>query len=381
MRLLRSARRLVIFPARPFRRAILGPACESTFAGSRERPGGLRREEEPGISDDAHARSGTVLRPAAHSEWGLLVAVVPALLSVVTVELLVGPEVVEMLAGRLAQGVDPQPRFARGMIMMSALTICYVALCMALLAYYCNGVAASALPARRRRRVAVAGIAAWVGFHAVLAGLSVFDLQMYSIAYDLIIRVYQEAGGPVASAMTGDVGLPGVSRHLLSILFPVAFGVAAVCAGCCHAAAIVEGARGEDQRERGRAAREAADRLFHGLVAMSALLVASTLLLTLYFRLPQTLYGAGEAASTVGAEFLDFANVASMFWGVVMTLTLVAVYAPHAMALRSLAPVPLDQLLRKGDEGSATYLGLVKKAEVFASALAPLLAALTTQLL
>lgn len=119
-----------------------------------------------------------MLRPAGHSEWRLLVAVVPALLAVVTVELLVGPEVVELLAGRLAQGVDPQPRFARGMIMMSALTICYVALCMALLAYYCNGVAASALPARRRRRVAVAGIAAWVGFHAVLAGLSVFDFAV-----------------------------------------------------------------------------------------------------------------------------------------------------------------------------------------------------------
>ena len=322
-----------------------------------------------------------MLRPAAHSEWGLLVAVVPALLSVVTVELLVGPEVVEMLAGRLAQGVDPQPRFARGMIMMSALTICYVALCMALLAYYCSGVASSALPGRRRRRVAVAGIAAWVGFHAVLAGLSVFDLQLYSIAYGLIMRVYQEAGGPVASAMTGDVGLPGVSRHLLSILFPVAFGVAAVCAGCCHAAAIVEGARGEDQRERGQAARDAADRLFHGLIAMSALLVGSTLLLALYFRLPQALYGADEAALAVGAEYVDFANVAGMFWGIVMTLTLVAVYAPHAMALRSLAPGALDQLLQKGAEGGAFYSGLLKKSEVVVSALAPLLAALTTQLL
>lgn len=75
------------------------------------------------------------------------------------------------------------------------------------------------------------------------------------------------------------------------------FGVAAVCAGSCHAAAIVEAARAGDEGDRGQAARDAADRLVHSLVAMSALLVGSTLLLTLYLRLTQALYAAGEAAS------------------------------------------------------------------------------------
>ena len=318
---------------------------------------------------------------AGHSEWRLVVGVVPALLAVVTVELLVGPEIVELLVGRLVEGVDAEPRFARGMIMMAALTVCYVALCLALLAYYCSGVAASDLPADRKRRLAAAGIVAWIGFHGVLAGFAVVDLQLYSIAYESIVRIYQEAGGPVATAMTGDAGLPGVSRHLISILLPVAFGVAAVCAGSCHAAAIVEGAGGTDQGDGGQAARDAADRLVHSLVAMSVLLVGSTLLLTLYFRLPQALYGAGEAAAPAGVEYLNFANVVSIFWGTVMTLTLVAVYAPHALALRSHAPVPLGELLQKGAESSAVYSGLARKAEVVVSALAPLLAALTTQLL
>ena len=321
---------------------------------------------------------------AGHSEWKLLVGVVPAALAVVTVEVLVGPEVVELLVDQLLQGVDAQPRFARGMIMMSALTVSYVALCLALLAYYCGGVGASPLPADRKRRLAVAGIGAWIGFHAVLAGLAVVDLQLYSIAYDSIVRIYQQAGGPVAAAMTGDVGPLGVSRHLVSILLPVAFGVAAVCAGSCHAAAIVEGAREGDEGDegaRGQSARDAADRLVHSLMAMSALLVGSTLLLTLYFRLPQALYLAGEAAPPGGAEYVDFANVVSIFWGIVMTLTLVAVYAPHAVALRSHAPVPLGELLQQGAESGALYSGLAKRAEVVVSALAPLLAALTTQLL
>ena len=318
---------------------------------------------------------------AGQSEWRLLIGVVPALLAVVTVEVLVGPEVVELLVGQLVQGVDAQPRFARGMIMMSALTVCYVALCLALLAFYCSGVGGSPLPADRKRRLAVAGIAMWLGFHAVLAGLGAVDLQLYSIAYDSIVRIYEQAGGPVAAAMTAGVGPLGVSRHVISILLPVAFGVAAVCAGSCHAAAIVEGARGGDGVDRGQAAREAADRLVHSLMAMSALLVGSTLLLTLYFRLPQALYPAGEAAPPGGAEYVDFANVVSIFWGIVMTLTLVAVYAPHAVALRSQAPVPLDELLQQGAESGAFYSGLAKRAEVVVSALAPLLAALTTQLL
>ena len=318
---------------------------------------------------------------AGHSEWRLLVGVVPALLAVVTVELLVGPEVVELLVGQLVQGVDAEPRFARGMIMMSALTVSYVALCLALLAYYCSAVGASPLPAGRKRRLAVAGIAAWLGFHAALAGLGVVDLQLYSIAYDSIVRIYEQAGGPVAAAMIGEVGPLGVSRHLISILLPVAFGIAAVCAGSCHAAAIVEGAGGGDHGDRGQAARDAADRLVHSLMAMSALLVGSTLLLTLYFRLPQALYGTGEAAAAGGAEYVDFANVLSIFWGIVMTLTLVAVYAPHAVALRSHAPVPLGELLQQGAESGALYSGMAKKAEVIVSALAPLLAALTTQLL
>ena len=103
-------------------------------------------------------------------------------------------------------------------------------------------------------------------------------------------------------------------------------------------------------------------------MAMSALLVGSTLLLTLYFRLPQALYGAGEPAAAGGAEYVDFANVVSIFWGIVMTLTLVAVYAPHAVALRSHAPAAAGRapaaggrerrsLLGHGEEGRGHRLG------------------------
>ena len=131
-----------------------------------------------------------------------------------------------------------------------------------------------------------------------------------------------------------------------------------MCAGSCHAIAIVHEAKSGQTRPE-----EAVIRLLHGFMAMSGLLVASTLLLTLSFRLPAALYGTGEVAEARIAEYLGFANVLSVFWGAVFTLTLVAVYAPHALALQSLSGIPLGQFLGRGirnrlfREGRATEDG------------------------
>ena len=75
------------------------------------------------------------------------------------------------------------------------------------------------------------------------------------------------------------------------------------------------------------------------------------------------------------------ANTVSVFWGVVFTLTLVAVYAPHVLALRFLSEVSLRQMLNKGLESGLRNQSWVKKAEVAVSTLAPLLAALTADLM
>ena len=67
--------------------------------------------------------------------------------------------------------------------------------------------------------------------------------------------------------------------------------------GSCHAIAIVHGLKSGLTKPE-----EAVNRLLHGFTAMSGLLVASTLLLTLSFRLPAALYGTGEAAEARIAE-------------------------------------------------------------------------------
>ena len=60
----------------------------------------------------------------------------------------------------------------------------------------------------------------------------------------------------------------------------------------------------------------------------------------------------------------------------VFTLTLVAVNAPHVLALRPHSELSLSQILSKGLESGASYQSMVKQKEVAVSTLAPLLAAL-----
>lgn len=304
-----------------------------------------------------------------------MVGFLPVLLGIAVLELLIDPELVKILIADLASGLGSAAPFVRSLIMMSTAVTCYVALCLALLGYFLAGFKRSALPAQGKRALAWAAIACWVAFHAVLAGLSSLDLRLFSIAYDSLVQLYGRAGDPVATAMTGDWLAPGVSRHLASILLPATAGIAAVCAGSCHATAIVHDVRAEENKWE-----EAVSRLLHGFMAMSGLLVASMLLLMLSFRLPASLYGTGDAAHLRIAEYLAFANVLSIFWSVVFTLTLIAVYAPHALSLRSLSGLSLGQTLSKGLESGSSVKSLLQKTEVAVSAVAPLLTALTAYL-
>ena len=297
----------------------------------------------------------------------------PIGLGIAVFEVLIDPDLVDFLIDDLAEGLVSTSSFVQGLLMMSTVVFCYIVLCLALLGWFSAAFARCDLTAEGKRAVAAAGIVSWIAFHAVLAWLSSLDPRLFLIAYDSLVQLYERTGDPVATTMTGYAIAPGISRHLASILLPSSVAVAAVCAGSCHAIAIVHEAKAAKSKPE-----EALDRLLHAFMAMSGLLVASTLLVMLSFRLPASLYGTGDAADARIAEYLGFANVISTFWGVVFTLTLVAVYAPHAVALRSLSRLPFGQLLTKGLESASSIKILVQKTEVVVSILAPLLAALTS---
>ncbi len=301
-----------------------------------------------------------------------VVGLVPALLAIGVIESHVHPELVDFWIEGLLQDLGSNVRFAQGLFVTSTAVACYLVVCCALLAYFCVGIARSTLPRERKRGLAWRAAALWLAFHGLLYVLALRDLQLFKVFYGSLQEIFEAAGPPVTEAMTDPMVTPYLSRYLLSVLIPTTAAVAAVCAGSCHAAAVVESA-GMDEGD----AAKAMTSLLHSLLAMSGLLVAGSVLITLYFHLPAALYRSSEAA----AAYREFAGAVSAFWGAILTLTLVAVYAPHAVALRSAAGVPLSHLLNAGLDRASLFVRSWRKSEAVLAALAPLVASLVASVL
>ena len=88
--------------------------------------------------------------PGKHSEWTILTCFLPIALAAATFEILVDPELVNLLVGDLGRGLGFAVPFVQELLMMSTLTVCYVVLCLALFGYFCVGFARSALPAQTK---------------------------------------------------------------------------------------------------------------------------------------------------------------------------------------------------------------------------------------
>ena len=168
----------------------------------------------------------------------------------------------------------------------------------------------------------------------------------------------------MAAAVTGDAGPLGVSRRLIPILLPVAFGVGAVCGGSCHAAAVVEGARGgtmATQTSRARCGGPPPHARHHERAARREHPAADAVLPPGAGPLPGGRGGPRRAATststsaTSSANFLGHRHDADAGG---------AVYAPHAVALRWHVPVPVasscswgPRAAGPGEEGRGPDLG------------------------
>ena len=70
--------------------------------------------------------------PGTHSEWTILTGFVPIAVAVAIFEILVDPELVNLLVDDLGRGLGSALPFVQGSLMMSTLTVCYVVFCLAL---------------------------------------------------------------------------------------------------------------------------------------------------------------------------------------------------------------------------------------------------------
>lgn len=122
---------------------------------------------------------------------------IPVALAGALIEILVAPELVDLLARDLEQGIGFITTKCGGVILVS------------MLQFVTTRSASRSWPRSAKLRLASAAIAAWFAFLRSLTGASQLDLQIHSIAYGSILGTYRRAGAPVAGAMTGAVALPG----------------------------------------------------------------------------------------------------------------------------------------------------------------------------
>lgn len=102
------------------------------------------------------------------------------------------------------------------------------------------------------------------------------------------------------------------------------------------------------------------DDFVHSIMAMSGLLVGSTLPIALSLRLPASLYGVGEVADQRVSSDPDFANAVTILWRTIVVLALAAVCPPRALAVRPLAEVRLGQILTAREERVSPHWALLK---------------------
>ncbi len=255
-----------------------------------------------------------------------------------------------------------------------AMAYVQIATCLAVMAYYWLSVR-ELDQARRRGAFRILAVA------AVCAGIAVVLVRsLYGAAYVLtfqnIRNLLQQA------SVTHDFSLPAYHVPAIPYLaditpiavvagLPFLFGVLAVIAAVPVGAAAATFQPIEDGDWRAIFAERVAI-LQRAFYALSMVLVTTTLAQMLFFQLP------AEIASDEGrVALLRYARGLTVFWGAVMTLTLLAVFTPPVLVLRSQAKARYRSIADQRDFSDwfteQVPLSLKRQLANLAAMLAPLM--------
>lgn len=273
--------------------------------------------------------------------------------------------------------------FTQRLLIYTGVMTGYVLACAAITAWFAMRIRTSRLEPSRRRELCRFAIIYWIVVVATLIVLARFDLHIYAVTYDRVADLFLMAHPAVAAAMTGDLGVSWMSRQGVAAVLPTAVGMSTVVAGAVAATVCLE----EFEHDLAVADRDkSADpalvtatlgRLTEGVKALGVVLVGSTVTASLFFHLPETLYG-GDVAKSVNA----YAATMSVFWGANFTLTLLAVYVPPYLGVRRLAVRHEVVFPNPGAEDSASWLApLWRRMDVILPLLGPLAAGPAANLL
>ena len=301
-------------------------------------------------------------------EWSVLFLPVAAFLLLLLSQLWITEGMAAAIAPP-ATGPGEMGEFARGFLQISAVTLVYVVICLAAIQYFWREVRAltgTELGAGRSRAV-VACCAAIGGFGAALIFIHTFFPSFFAIS-----RITLEPTIGAYGAATDAIGISRLHGQLLA-LAPNLAGVATAVMGSFHAALVTKSASAEGGRapERdGATPRGVPPSLLNGMVVLSAVLVASVLLVNLHVHAHGSLYGAGASACHA-----EFANFVSVVWGIGLSIIAALIYVPHLVLLGYVGRPALTESAALAPAAGPRGASLLQKVEVALAILGPLIIA------
>ena len=303
-----------------------------------------------------------------HWEWSILFLPVAALLLLLLSQLWITDGLAAAI-GLPAAGPGEVREFARGFIQISAATLVYVLICLAAIQYFWREVrAATGADQSAGRSRAVGGCCVAVGvFGAALAVMHTFFPSFFAIS-----RITLEPTIGAYGAATDAIGVSRLHGQLLA-LAPNLAGVAVAVIGSFHAALVTRSAVAEadgSPKRSGATPGEVPASLLNGMLVLSAVLVASVLLVSLHVHAHGPLYGAGAAAAHA-----EFANFVSVVWGIGLTIIAALIYAPHLVLLGYAGGSALPAGAGSGGADEPRGAPLFQKAEMALAIFGPLIIA------
>ena len=312
------------------------------------------------------AARGRTLRN--YREWSILFLPVAVFLLLVLSELWITGGMAAAIAPPAA-GPGEVREFARGFLQVSAVTLVYVLICLAAIQYFWREIRAATGTESNAGRSRIAGVCCVaVGvFGAALAVMHTFFPSFFAIS-----RITLEPTIGAYGAATDAIGISRLHGQLLA-LAPNLAGVAAAVMGSFHAALVTRSAVAEadgSPERSGAAPGEVPAPLLNGMLVLSAVLVASVLLVSLHVHAHGPLYGAGAAAAHA-----EFANFVSVVWGIGLTIIAALIYAPHLVLLGYAGGSALPAGAGSGGADEPRGAPLFQKAEMALAIFGPLIIA------
>lgn len=307
-------------------------------------------------------------------EWSILFLPGAAFLLLLLSQLWITDGLARAVAPPLPAAGDG-PSFARGFVQISAAALIYGLICLAAVQYFWReiGVAHRSQPKRLYSPV-VAVCCALIGvFGAALTVVHALDPSFFAIS-KVTLEPTIGAYGPATEAI-------GVSRlrGQLLVLLPNLAGIAAAVMGSLHAALVTKAAVADGNGGSGgnRAVPGGVPAsLLNGMLVLSAVLIASVVLVTLHVHAHAPLYGAGASAAHE-----EFASFVAVVWGIGLSLIAALIYLPH-LVLLGIAGRTAAAGSPVGEGGSGPRrAALLQKVEMALAIIGPVIIGVLTRVL